>query len=591
MAQTQEPMRVTERLRPVRLTEPEHGVYVFDLGQNMVGWCRFECQGTRGQVVTLRHAETLKPDGQLYRDNLRGVPQEDRFILRGGRRESIEPQFTYHGFRYVEVRGLKYRPGIGDLTGCVVHSAAPETGRFTCSDPRWNRLWRAISWTLRGNLHSVPTDCPQRDERLGWMGDAQVFAQTACFSRGMGAFFDKWLQDIRDAQADNGRFPDFAPHPFGPNERFSGVPAWGDAGVFVPWRAYVNYGDRRILERHFDSARRWVEFVRGANPDLIWRHQRGNDYNDWLNGDTLKLEGWPRKGGMVPQPVFATAFFAESAALVARMAAVLGRSSEASEYGELAAKIRAAFNREFVKPDGTVEGDTQAGYALALHFNLLPESVRSKAREHLVAALARYSGRPSTGIQSTIRMLLELSHAGRADLVYALLDRRDVPSWGYMLEQGATTIWERWDGFVKGRGFQDAGMNSLNHYAFGAVGEWLWREVAGLNPDEDRPGWRRFIVRPRPGGRLRWARGEFQSPAGRIVSAWRIRFGRLELSVTVPPGATVEVHVPAMSGSEVRVNGRRVGALSDVVAEGRTGDAEVFGVGAGSFRFTVPWRG
>lgn len=568
MAQRNEPIRVTQYLRPVRITEPVPGVYVFDLGQNMVGWCRVRLRGRPGQTLVLRHAETLKPDGTLYTDNLRGVPQEDRFTLSGRGEEVFEPQFTYHGFRYVEARGLQRRPPPDFLTGCVVHSAVRATGEFACSDPGLNHLWRAIDWTLRGNLHSVPTDCPQRDERLGWMGDAQVFAQTACFARGMETFFDKWLVDIRDAQAADGRFPDFAPHPFAPDERFSGAPAWSDAGVLVPWRAYINYGDRRLLEHHFESARRWVDFVRSENPDLVWRQQRGNDYSDWLNGDTLKLNGWPTEGGAVPREVFATAFFAESTRVVARMAAVLGRAEDAAAYDLWAQRIRAAFNQAFVKEDGTIEGDTQAGYALALHFDLLPEAVRERALAHLVAALNRYEGRPSTGIQTTIRMLMELARAGREDLVYGILSRRDVPSWGYMLEQGATTIWERWDGFVQGRGFQDAGMNSFNHYAFGAVGEWLWRVVAGLNPDERQPGWKHFTVEPRPGGALTWAQAAFASPHGRISSRWWIKAGRLSVQVEIPANTTATIRLP----------------------RGRNGPPpEQVELGSGTHRFTVPW--
>ncbi|MBN1417445.1 MAG: family 78 glycoside hydrolase catalytic domain, partial [Planctomycetes bacterium] len=291
VAQPNEPIRIIEEVKPVAVTSPVPGAFVFDLGQNLVGWCRLRARGSEGTEVTLRHAEVLNPDGTIYTDNLRmkaqgdpfGARQTDRFILRGEGTEILEPHFTYHGFRYVEVTGLASKPAIGDLAACVVHSDVPRAGTFSCSDPQIEKLVDVIAWTQRGNLHSMSSDCPQRDERLGWMGDAQIFSQTACFLFDMAAFYTKWIRDMRDDQADDGRFPDFAPHPFDPNARFSGAPAWADAGVIVPWRAYVNYGDRRILEEHFDAARRWVEYVRGQSPDLIWSKGRGNDYGDWLN--------------------------------------------------------------------------------------------------------------------------------------------------------------------------------------------------------------------------------------------------------------------------------------------------------------------
>jgi alpha-L-rhamnosidase len=542
---------VVDELKPVALTEPRPGVYVYDLGQNMVGWVRMRLSGPSGGSVQFRHAEMLNDDGTLYTANLRGAPQIDRYILAGRGVEFFEPRFTYHGFRYVEVTGALRKPSLGDLVGRVFCSSSPETGRFECSSPMLTRLMRNAFWTQRANLMSTPTDCPQRDERLGWMGDIQSFSQSAIFNMDLAAFFTKWLQDVRDAQLADGRMPDFAPNPAKAQGSFSGVPAWGDAGVIVPWRAWVNYGDRRILEASFGSCRRWLDYVRRLNPDLIWRNGRNNDYNDWLNGDTLILEGWPRTGGAVPNEVFATAFFAHSTDLTRRMAEALGRKKDAAELREQWAAIKAAFVREFVQPDGTIRGDTQAGYALALHFDLLPEDLRPKAVERLVAAIHRYRDHVSTGIQSTHRMMLELSRWDHSDLAYTLANRTDFPSWGFMIENGATTIWERWDGYVKGRGFQDPGMNSFNHWALGSVVEWLWRTVVGISPDESAPGWRRFHVRPIPGGGLTWARGEYASPAGRIALDWRIEAGALILNLTVPPNTQAVVEMPGAGARTV----------------------------------------
>ncbi len=554
--QRNEPIQVELERAPVQLTEPRPGTYVFDLGQNMVGWCRVRAAGRAGQTVTIRHAEMLNDDGTPYTANLRGAPQVDRYTPRADGAFLFEPRFTYHGFRYVELTGLAARPGTNAVLARVFHSAAPRVGWFACSDPALNQLMRNILWTERANLMSSPNDCPQRDERFGWMGDIQAFAQTAAFNLDLAAFFTKFAQDIRDDQADDGRFPDFAPHPGDPNAQFSGVPAWGDAGVIVPWRAYQNYADTRLLAEHFEAARRWVDYIHRLNPDLVWTNGRGNDYNDWLNGDWVKQAGWPTTGGAVPKDVFATAFFAHSTELVAKMAEAIGRPDDARRYTELCRQIKAAFHRHFVQPDGRLEGDTQAGYALALNFDLLPEELRPKATQYLVEGIDRYHGHLSTGIQTTHRAMLELSRAGHDEAAWQLLTNRTFPSWLYMIDNGATTIWERWDGYVKGRGFQDPGMNSFNHWAFGAVGEWMWRHVAGLNPDDAQPGWKHFTLAPRPGGGVTWARGEYESIRGRITTQWGVTNHTFSLAVSIPPNTSATVILPAQDAATVTESGK-----------------------------------
>lgn len=589
VAQPNEPIRIVREIRPIAMTEPQPGAYVFDLGQNMAGWSRIRLRGPAGTTVTLRHAEVLNPDGTIYTANLRSAAQTDRFTLRGGgASELFEPRFTYHGFRYVEVTGLHDTPAIEDVTGIAFCSAAPEAGRFDCSSPMLNRLMENIVWTQRANMMSVPTDCPQRDERLGWMGDILAFAQTACFNMDMAAFFTKWLPDVRDAQTDDGRYPDFAPHPYNPNTRFSGVPAWGDAGVFVPWCAYVNYGDRRLLKRHFESARRWVDYVREKNPDLLWKNSRGNDYGDWLNADTLKLEGWPTAGAEAPKEVFATMFFARSTDLVARMADVLGRRDDAQRYRALAGQIRAAFNRAYVGPDGRIQGDTQAGYAIALAFDLLPESQQALAVRHLLEGFEPYGGRISTGFHSTICLMNELTRRGHSDEAYRLINNREMPSWGYAIDHGATTVWERWDGYVEGRGFQDPGMNSFSHYAIGSVGEWMVRTIIGINPDESRPGYKHFYVRPRPGGGLTWARGTHRSLYGPIECAWRKENGRLTIDLVVPPNTTATVSVPTNDVTAVTESGHPASTAPCVQYLGMQDAAACYLVPAGRYTFSAP---
>ncbi len=588
VAQPNEPIRVTRELTPVGISEPKPGAYVFDLGQNMVGWCRLRARGPAGTTITLRHAEVLNPDRTIYTENLRGAAQTDRYTLRGEGIEVYEPLFTYHGFRYVEVTGLTEQPTPDTLTGRVFHSAAPEVGSFECSEPLLNKLWQNIFWTQRANLHSTPTDCPQRDERCGWMGDILAFAPTACLNMDMAAFFTKWIPDTRDAQAADGRFADFSPQPFDPNVRFSGVPAWGDAGVFVPWAAYLYYGDRRMLAEQFDAAVRWVEYIRSKNPDLLWKSSRGNDYGDWLNADTLKLEGWPGTGAEVPKEVFATAFFARSTQLVAEMARVLGRDAEAKQYAKLAGDIRTAFNRAYVQPDGRIEGDTQAGYAIALNFELLPETIQAAAARRMVECFQKYDGQISTGFHSTVPLMLELSQRGYNADAYRLALNRKMPSWGYAIDHGATTIWERWDGYVEGRGFQNPGMNSFAHYAIGSVGEWMYKVILGISPDPQAPGFERILVRPRPGPGLTWARGSYDSIRGRITSGWKLDNGKFELAIEVPPNVTATVFVPAASLDAVRESGQPAANARAVEFLRMESGSAVFRVGSGRYQFEAP---
>ena len=600
VAQCNEPIRVVEELRPVSMTEPRPGVYVFDMGQNMVGWCRLKANTPAGSHIRVRHAEILTSDGMLYTDNLRGAAQVNEYIWRGGE-ATVEPHFTYHGFRYVELTGLATRPTSDAILGRVFHSASPEVGAFSCSNELINGIMRCVRWGQKGNMMGVPTDCPQRTERLGWMGDIQAFSQTAVFQQDMAGFFTKGMWDIRDTQAEDGRFANIAPHPgekqwlAASNREYA--PGWSDAGVIIPWRMYVNYADERLLRQHFDAIVRWIEFVRRSNPDLLWCNNRGGDYGDWLNGDMagawtgLKLPGYPEGISAVPTDVFATAFFAHSTEIVAKMAGILGRKGEAEKYARLFLEIKKAFNKAYVDSNGRIRGDTQAGYALALHFNLLEKDDRSKVMPHLLAAIVKYKNHPSTGIQATHRMLLELSRNGQHDEAYRLINLRTVPSLGYMLDKGATTIWERWDGFVPGRGYQDPSMNSFNHWALGAVGEWVWRELAGINPVENVPGYKHVVIHPRPAGDLRWAKARYDSIRGPIVSEWKIADGRFQLEVAIPANTTAAVFVPAKDKDSVNEGETLAAKAAGVRFLRMEGDSAVFEIASGKYRFHVAQQG
>jgi len=580
-----EPIMVEQELHPLKITEPEPGTYILDFGQNMVGWCRISGQGTAGKRIRIRHGEAINEDGTLYTDNLRKALQTDYYTPNQDGLFEYQPRFTYHGYRFIEITGLAAAPAVNSVTGKVFHSSSPLISHFECSDSSVNRLMENILWTQRANLMSSPNDCPQRDERFGWMGDIQAFAQTGVFNMNLAAFFPKFAQDTRDGQSDDGRFPDFAPRPGDRNTGFSGVPAWGDAGVFVPWTAYVNYADTQLLADQFDAAARWIDYIRRNNPDLIWRHGRNNDYNDWLNGDEIIFEGWPKTGGAVPNEVFATAFFAHSTQLVARMAKILGRSEAQVAYSNLFKQIQTAFNEAFVTPDGHIRGNTQGGYALALNFNLLPDELRPRALQYLVENIkTNYHGHLSTGIQTTHRAMLELSKGGYGDVAWALLQNRSFPSWMYMIDNGATTIWERWDGFVKGRGFQNPGMNSLNHWALGSVGEWVWRNIIGLNPDEEHPGWKHFTIAPQPGGGVTWANGDYESIHGKITCSWKIENRQFMLDIVIPTNTTATISLPRAGNGSILKNNKKVepGYLD--------GENAIFEVESGKYSFVSAYQ-
>lgn len=550
-AQMNEPIAVICELHPIAVHQVDSQKYVFDLGQNMVGWCQLLLPYNPQQPITLRYAEVLNDDGTLYTGNLRGATQTDEYHPAVEKKVNYEPRFTYHGFRFVEVDGLTHPPALADIIGKMVASSSPETGTFETSDTSINKLWENIKWTQLGNMISVPTDCPQRDEREGWMGDAHIFAQTAIYNLDMAAFYTKWVRDIRDNQLVDGRLPDFAPHD-GHWVHFYNVPGWADAGVIVPWRVYQNYNDTVILAEQYDCMKRFIDFVHRHNPDLRWRSARGNMYGDWLNGNTIVSDDYPKTGGQVPNDVYSTAYFAYSTAILAKTARLLGKESDHSYYQELAANIRKTFVEHYVSDDGTIEGNTQAGYALALELDLLPLDLRSKAAAHMVESIKDYDYRISTGIQTTVRLMNQLSEYGYSDIAYKLLTSRRFPSWLYSIDQGATTIWERWDGYVSSRGFQDPGMNSFNHVAIGAVGEWMYRHMLGIQVDDSQPGYRHFHVKPQPGEGIDWIKGSYRAITGTIAVAWKNRDGKFTLAVSVPANTEATIVMP-YSGETHRV--------------------------------------
>ena len=528
-----QPIRVTEDLQPLSVTERAPGVHLFDLGQNLVGWVRMAVEGARGTTVRLRFAEMLEEDGSLHMANMRSARPQDTYVLRGDGREVFEPRFTFHGFRYVEVSGVERAP---EITGRVVHSDTPPTGSFECSSELVNQLWRNVMWGQRGNFLSVPTDCPQRDERLGWLADAQVFLPSAALNMDVAAFITKWGDDILDAQSPEGAYPDVAPRLVFERD---GAPAWADAGVIVPWIVYQRYGDLRIVERHWDAMERYVAYLVRHNPDLLWTHRRNNDYGDWLS-----------VGADTPRELLGTAYMAYDALLMARMARALGRPDRVAHYEALHRDVAAAFQRAYVGEDAYIEGDTQTVYLLALHMELLPEELRARAAERLVADIEAHDWHLTTGFVGVGLLCPVLTEAGYGDVAHRLLLTETFPSWGYSIRHGATTIWERWDGWTAENGFQTPLMNSFNHYSLGSVVQWLYEYVAGIRIDPERPGYEHVVIAPVP-GELEHAAATLRTVRGPVRSAWRRSDDAFELTVELPANVTGTVILPDGSATEI----------------------------------------
>jgi alpha-L-rhamnosidase len=517
------PVRALMELAPQKITRRGEA-WIVDFGQNLVGHVRLVAMGLAGTTVSVRHAETINSDGSLYTENLRTALATDKFTLNGARRETLEPHFTFHGFRYVEINGYPGELKADNLRAIVVGSDTPQTGTFECSNPDLNRLYQNIVWSQRGNFLSVPTDCPQRDERLGWMGDAQVFAPTAARNADVAAFFAKWMVDVNDGQSSNGDFADVSPRASRPQPA---MPVWGDAGVIIPWTMFNAYGDKSFLADNYPFMARWVDFSARRSRNLI------------LNGGV----GDHLAPVRTPTEVVDTAYFANSAHLVAKAAALLGKTDDAARYDKLFRDITDAFNQTFVSTNGAIQGDTQTGYILALHFGLLPENLHAAAAQRLAENVEQH-GHVTGGFVGNGLICPTLSQIGRSDLAWDLVLTNTYPSWLFSVKNGATTIWERWDGWTPERGFQDSSMNSFNHYSLGSVGAWLYSGAAGIQPDDASPGYKHFFLAPQFTSRLSHAKAAFDSPYGVIASGWRVEKDQILYDVTIPPNSSATLILP-----------------------------------------------
>jgi alpha-L-rhamnosidase len=551
--EAERPIRVTQRIQAIDRSQDAEGRWIYDFGQNLVG--RVALSGLRlerGSQLVLRHGEALE-NGRLYIANLRTAQARDVYVAAGQTAETFEPAFALHGFRFVEITGLQHPLPLESVVASVIGNDLQEAGSITTSHPAIDSLISNVEWSLRGNFVGVPTDCPQRDERLGWLADAQVFLPTASYLREVGPFFRRWLWDVRNAQTPEGSFPDIAPvisHFFA-----DGAPGWGDGGVIIPWELYRASGDLRILEDAFPSMAAWVGHIHRNNPDLIWRTRVGNHYGDWLQIDAE-----------TPREVLATAYFARSARLTAKAADALGRA-DSDRYAALANAIASKFCDAFVEDDGWVSGRTQTGQLLALAFDLLPAERRGAAAARLIDAIDSHAGLLTTGFLGVSLLCPVLSEIGRPDLAFRLLQETRFPSWLYSVERGATTIWERWDGWTDERGFQSTEMNSFNHYSLGSVGSWLFGYAAGIRQSPDSVAFDQLVIAPEVGGSISHVGAAFESPRGRVEVAWRIDSGRISLDVTVPPGPQALVRLPTIDA--------QVSGMDSIVCESGPRGTEV----------------
>jgi len=564
-AQASPPIRVDEELKPVAITEPTPGTYIYDMGQNMVGWVRLKVKGNAGDKVRMRFVEILNPDGTVYTENLRRAEATDTYTLKGGEEEVFEPHFTYHGFRYVEVTGYPGgKPGMDAILGRVFYTDAPFIGQFESSDAMVNKIRANTMWGLKGNLMSVPTDCPQRDERLGWTGDAQAIWKTACYNLDMASFSEKWLRDMRDAQGEEGDYSNVAPRIISTE---TAAPAWGDAGVICTYQAWQMYGDTKLVSDMWESMEGWLNFIGKANPNFIWENRRGNDYGDWVPANST-----------TDKTLIATAYWAGDALKMRDMAAALGKADKVREYDELYANIKKAFQKRFIQPDGKIANGSQTCYILALENGLVQDDLVEKAVTHLVDDITSRGNHLSTGFLGSTYLMPMLTEHGKLDVAYTLLLNKTFPSWGYMVEKGATTIWERWNSDTG-----DPAMNSFNHYTYGAVTDWMFGYVGGIRPAV--PGYKEILIEPNPDSRLTYANTSYDSTYGEIKTSWKYEGENWKLDVTIPANTTARISLPTADAAKVTEGGKTVteASLAPTIEDGRT----VINTGSGSYSFVV----
>jgi len=562
-AQTCPPIRVTETITPIGVTEPQPGVYVFDMGQNMAGWAQLKVRGDAGAEVVMRYGERLKADGTVDQEEIskhikQWQAQTDTYILKGKGTETWEPAFTYHGFQYVEVEGLPNTPTVGTLSGRVVHTAFAPAGRFECSNELFNNIQKCTLWSHRSNFHGYPTDCPHR-EKNGWTGDAHLAAEQGLYNFDSATAYTKWVGDLRDEQKDTGELPGIVPTG-GWGYAWGNGPAWDSAYILIPWYLYQYCGDTRILAENYERFKRYVDYLTSkANNHIV-----GIGLGDWVPAKTK-----------TPENVTSTGYYYRDALIVSRIAGMLGKDNEAVEYAQLAAIIAMAFNREFYDPiTATYAGGTQTAMSCALYHGLVPEDQRQRVVDNLVLDIKAQGDHLDAGILGTKYLIDALTQNDAAEIVYDFATQEDYPSWGHWLKQGATTLWERWDG-----------KESRNHIMFGHISAWFYQAVAGINPDPNAPGFKRSIIRPQLVDEMEWASAEHETMYGKIACSWRKNDDKFEMDILIPSNTSATVYVPTASMRDVKESGKAADKARNVVLLRTGGGQAVYAVGSGSYRF------
>jgi alpha-L-rhamnosidase len=580
------PVKKIQELKPVNIFTTPAGDTVLDFGQNMVGWIRLQVAGPSGARVVLRHAETLDKYGNFYTENLRSADQTNAYILKGTGIETWEPRFTFQGFRYVSVGGYPgdiHKPGA--FKAMVIHSEMEPTGHFDCSHPLVNRLQHNIVWGQKGNFLDVPTDCPQRDERLGWTGDIQVFANTASINMNTAGFLTRWLGDLKADQRADGAVHHVIPNVLGDG---AGAAGWADAATIVPTALYQAFADERILETQYESMKKWVKFIEEraatAGDPHVW--DTNWHFGDWLSFATLSHPSYP--GAHTHTDLIATAYFARSTSLTLKAAKLLGKDDDVRYYSALLEKIKIAFQKEFITPNGRLSSDTQTAYLLALQYDLIPQELRTKAADYLMKNVAS-RGHLTTGFLGTPHLNHVLSEFGYHEDAYKLLMREQYPSWLYPVTMGATTIWERWDGMKPDSTFQSESMNSFNHYAYGAIGEWLFKRVAGISPQ--MPGYKSIKIHPIPGGGLSHARAIQQTPYGEVASSWHFTGSDFVLKVRIPANTNAEIILPFAAAAQVKMPEETVSRKNPALSFTQQSENVFVAVGSGEYTFRYPAAG
>lgn len=579
LATYNETVKEHETIKPVKLITTPKGEKVLDFGQNLVGWVRVKVKGNAGDSIKLFHAEVLDKAGNVYTENLRSAKAEDIYVLNGNGEETFHPHFTWHGFRYLKIEGYPGSINPDNFEAVVLYSNMAPTGTFTSSNSLINQLQHNIQWGQKGNFLDVPTDCPQRDERLGWTGDAQAFFRTASFNFGVNNFFAKWLKDVEADQMD-GRVPFVIPNVLGNSGNSAG---WADVATIIPWQLYVAYGDKRTLSEQYNSMKNYVESIRRTTKENLWN--TGFHFGDWLfyrpDDDN---DG---RAAVTDKYLIAQCFYANSLQMLINAATVLDKKEDVSSYSQLLQDVKTAFVKEYMTPSGRLVSSTQTAYVLALNFDMLPENLRAQAASRLAENIKSYDYHLTTGFLGTPYLCHVLTRFGYDDLAYRLLLQDSYPSWLYPVKMGATTIWERWDGIKPDGSFETPGMNSFNHYAYGAIGDWMYRKMVGLDTYENEPGYKHIKVQPHIGGGFKNASASLQTYYGLVSAGWKIDGTKTVLDIEIPANTTATIYLPTDHINTVTESEQPLNSVKEIKSLGMEDGYQKVEIGSGKYHFAM----